>query len=63
MNGWLLIPWIAFVFAYFGLIEIRVMCSQCINFACPLNRVDEKVRGRFLGRNPAVARARQKDAK
>ena len=140
MNGWLLIPWIIFVVAFFGFIEIRVMCShcphyaesltslkcwanygspkllkyrpgpmtiiektiffggfaivwgyplpflilgkqllmlvvysmttigffltlinfmcsQCMNFACPLNRVDEKVRGQFFAKNPIVAKA------
>jgi hypothetical protein len=33
------------------------MCSKCINFACPLNCVDEKVRGRFFDKNPIVAKA------
>ncbi|MBN2686779.1 MAG: hypothetical protein JXR85_01260 [Deltaproteobacteria bacterium] len=33
MNGWLLIPWILFVVAYFGFIEIRVMCSHCPHYA------------------------------
>ena len=32
-------------------------CSQCMNFACPLNIVDEKVRAAFFERNPTVARA------
>jgi hypothetical protein len=140
MNGWLLIPWIIFVVAFFGFIEIRVMCShcphyaesltslkcwanygspklwkyrpgpmtiiektiffggfaivwgyplaflilskqlfllvvysmttigffmtlinfmcsQCMNFACPLNCVDEKVRGQFFDKNPIIAEA------
>lgn len=33
MNGWLLIPWIIFVVAFFGFIEIRVMCSHCPHYA------------------------------
>ena len=33
MNGWLLIPWITFVIAFFGFIEIRVMCSHCPHYA------------------------------
>ena len=140
MNGWLLMPWIIIVIAFFGFIEIRVMCShcphyaesltslkcwanygspklwkyrpgpmtifektfffggfavvwgypflllalskqiflllvysmtaigffmtlinfmcsQCMNFACPLNRVDEKVRGQFFNKNPIVEEA------
>ena len=143
VNGWLLIPWIIFVIAFFGFIEIRVMCShcphyaesltslkcwanygspklwkyrpgpmtliekmiffggfaivwgypltflilgkqifllivysmttsgffmtlvnfmcsQCMNFACPLNRVDEIVRGQFFSKNPIVAKAWEK---
>ena len=60
MNGWLLIPWIILVFAFFGFIEIRVMCSQCMNFACPLNCVDEKVRNQFFDKNPIVAKAWRK---
>lgn len=34
-NPFLLIPWIIFVFSYFGLIEIRVMCSHCPHYAEP----------------------------
>ena len=34
-NPYLLIPWIIFVFSYFGLIEIRVMCSHCPHYAEP----------------------------
>jgi hypothetical protein len=33
------------------------LCSQCMNFACPLNRVDEATRRAFWARNPRVARA------
>lgn len=145
LNWALLIPWVAFILAYFGLIEIRVMCShcphyaetgttslkcwanygspklwryrpgpmsrgetivflaglvlifaypavvlaltsrwvlfavylastvalgmvlhagmcvRCINFACPLNRVDQDVRQAFFQRNPDVARAWEKN--
>ena len=32
-------------------------CSQCMNFACPLNTVDEKVRTAFFQRNPTIAQA------
>jgi len=34
-NPFLLIPWIIFVLSYFGLIEIRVMCSHCPHYAEP----------------------------
>jgi hypothetical protein len=33
------------------------MCVQCINFACPLNRVDHKTRASFLLINPTIADA------
>lgn len=35
----------------------RCMCSQCMNLACPLNRVGEKEREAFFDRNPGVAEA------
>jgi hypothetical protein len=36
---------------------MNFMCSQCMNFACPLNHVDEKVRDQFFAKNPIVAEA------
>ena len=33
VNGWLLIPWLIFIIAYFGFVEIRVMCSHCPHYA------------------------------
>lgn len=33
------------------------LCSQCMNFACPLNTVDNEVRIDFFDRNPQVAKA------
>lgn len=35
----------------------RLMCVRCINFACPLNRVERLTREAFFARNPVVARA------
>jgi hypothetical protein len=35
LNCLLLIPWIAFFLLYFGLIEIKVMCSHCPHYAEP----------------------------
>jgi hypothetical protein len=32
-------------------------CSQCMNFACPLNRVDGTTRWAFFERNPTIAQA------
>lgn len=33
------------------------LCSQCMNFACPRNRVSETDRQIFFSRNPAVSQA------
>jgi hypothetical protein len=38
-NPFLLIPWIIFVLSYFGLIEIRVMCSHCPHYAEPGTKI------------------------
>lgn len=32
-SGWWLLPWLVIVFGYFGLVEIRVMCSHCPHYA------------------------------
>jgi hypothetical protein len=41
----------------FFLTLINFMGSQCMNFACPLNCVDEKMRDKFFAKNPIVAKA------
>jgi hypothetical protein len=33
------------------------LCSQCMNFACPLNSVNKEIRDQFFVRNPSVAKA------
>ncbi len=33
----------------------RFFCSQCMNFACPLNGVPDPVRTLFWARNPGVS--------
>lgn len=35
ISGWYLAPWLVMIFGYFGLIEIRVMCSHCPHYAEP----------------------------
>lgn len=35
----------------------RSYCSECMNFACPLNKVDVQVRAEFFKRNPTIAQA------
>lgn len=32
VSGWMLWPWLAFAAAFFGFIEIRVMCSHCPHY-------------------------------
>jgi MFS family permease len=34
-SGWALLIWLLFIFSYFGLVEIRVMCSHCPHYAEP----------------------------
>jgi hypothetical protein len=36
---------------------INFMCSQGMNFACPLNCVYEKVCGQFFDKNPIIVEA------
>jgi len=35
LGIWFLISWIVFILSYFGLIEIRVLCSHCPHYAEP----------------------------
>jgi hypothetical protein len=35
----------------------KFLCSRCMNFACPLNAVDEKIRSQFFTKNTSVAEA------
>ena len=39
------------------------LCSQCMNFACPLNTVNSEIRKDFFDRNPKVAEAWTVDIK
>ena len=39
----------------------RFLCTQCMNFACPLNGAPETARNLFFERNPVVAKAWGKD--
>jgi hypothetical protein len=36
---------------------LKFFCSRCINFACPLNRVDSEVRRKFFKHNPKIGNA------
>jgi hypothetical protein len=56
-SQWLLLALFAVSVAGMGALMFRFMCSHCMNFACPLNRVDRKTRDLFFARNPVVAEA------
>jgi hypothetical protein len=56
-SQWLLLALFAGSVAGMGALMARTMCSHCMNFACPLNRVGRPVRELFFTRNPVVARA------
>lgn len=40
--------------AFFVMLRL-FFCSQCMNFACPLNSVDKATRDKFFQRNPFIA--------
>lgn len=56
LEWFLLAVYILTVVSFYFTLQ-RSYCSECMNFACPLNLTDEKVRAAFFERNPAVARA------
>ena len=37
------------------------MCAHCINFACPFNGVDSKIKSSFMDMNPSIASAWEND--
>ncbi|MBW2673076.1 MAG: hypothetical protein JRD89_06620 [Deltaproteobacteria bacterium] len=55
-QWFLLIVYVLTTAGFFIMLR-RYFCSQCINFACPLNRVDDTVRRGFFERNRGVAEA------
>jgi hypothetical protein len=54
-RQWLLLALYALASAGFFATLKLLMCSQCMNFACPLNSVGEAARDLFFERNPSVA--------
>jgi len=58
----LLIVYLVSVVGFFMTLK-TFLCSQCMNFACPLNSVDLKIRRDFFKRNPEVAKAWDSDIK
>lgn len=49
--------------AVFFLLLKKLFCSQCINFACPLNSVGDEIREVFFQNNPRIAEAWQDSRK
>jgi hypothetical protein len=39
----------------------KYMCNQCINFACPSNRVDNSIREKFFKHNPEIEDAWERE--
>ena len=52
----LLLLYIMVTICFFIILTV-FMCSQCMNFACPLNHVDDEVRDLFFEKNPVVREA------
>ncbi|WP_371806698.1 hypothetical protein [Candidatus Lokiarchaeum ossiferum] len=45
------------LFALWILLIQTKVCNACVNFACPINRVDPKIRAEFMKRNPLIRMA------
>jgi hypothetical protein len=60
-GQWLLLVLYALTIAAAGTTLKMAFCSQCMNFACPLNEVKEDGRGAFFERNPTIAQAWDKE--
>ncbi len=60
LQIFLLIVYLLTVAGFFMTLR-TFLCSQCMNFACPLNRVEDEVRRDFFKRNPIIAKAWTKD--
>ena len=54
-HAWLLLVVYLIVNAMFFMMLKHFFCSKCMNFACPLNCVDDTAKTLFLQRNPSVA--------
>jgi hypothetical protein len=56
MQWFFLVAYIVCVVAFFMTLKM-FLCSQCANFACPLNGVDESIRQEFFRKNSEIAGA------
>lgn len=62
MQWFLLIVYVISAVGFFMTLKI-FLCSQCINFACPLNGVIDSVKQEFFKQNPEVAKVWGVDVK
>jgi len=62
LQWFLFIVYVLSVTGFFMTLK-TFLCSQCMNFACPLNAVENEIRGHFFERNPDVAKAWGVDTK
>jgi hypothetical protein len=62
-QSWLLLVLFALTTTGGFLAMQQTMCSQCMNFACPLNRVGPATREKFWARNPCIATAWSREVK
>ncbi len=44
------------VIVWYIVIQLKV-CSDCVNFACPLNKVPKQIRDEFFRKNPIILKA------
>jgi len=61
MQWFLLIVYALSTLGFFMTLKMS-FCSQCMNFACPLNEIEGEVRKDFFERNPTIAEAWGLDA-
>ena len=54
LQWFLLIVYVLSVSGFFMTLK-TYLCSQCMNFACPLNAVEDEIRRLFFERNPDIA--------
>ena len=62
MQWFLLIVYVISAVGFFMTLKI-FLCSQCMNFACPLNGVIDSVKQEFFKQNPEVAKVWGVDVK
>jgi len=60
MNYIFIILYLVFSLLAFSIMR-KYMCSQCINFACPSNKVDTSIREKFFKHNPKIGDAWEKE--